>query len=307
MESLSREKLVRKNACLKDGGKVGNHRRRIKVTVKKENVKSLTKRQSVTAKLRVNSSRRKGMSDGLLQCRLEERPSKRWTVKKILQLNKLDAKFNEGHEDDYFSSKSNSRRKCGKKLWTGKLLPDDDQSSDEEELSLKQTPVGQTVDHKDFDNSAEKEDNFKKTMEEHSEVKEFVEESKVEGSASPSHWCSAVASYTLEANNRRNHKTSKKAEWRSPSPSVLTEKQHAAFQARKLKEINNRKGKSRKTYLVRCLQEDFVKKENSGSFGAVPNCKKTDFGSLLTQIKCFAMQKEEECSESEVEEYFSEL
>ena len=128
-----------------------------------------------------------------------ERPSKRWTVKKILQLNKLDAKFNEGHEDDYFSSKSNSRRKCGKKLWTGKLLPDDDQSSDEEELSLKQTPVGQTVDHKDFDNSAEKEDNFKKTMEEHSEVKEFVEESKVEGSASPSHWCSAVASYTLEA------------------------------------------------------------------------------------------------------------
>ena len=32
-----------------------------------------------------------------------------------------------------------------------------------------------------------------------------------------------------------------------------------------------------------------------------------DFGSLLTQIKCVAMQKEEECSESEVEEYFSEL
>ena len=126
---------MRKNACLKDGGKVGNHRRRIKVTVKKENVKSLTKRQSVTAKLRVKSSKRKGMSDGLLQCRLEERPSKRWTVKKILQLNKLDAKFNEGHEDDYFSSKSNSRRKCGKKLWTGKLLPDDDQSSDEEEKS----------------------------------------------------------------------------------------------------------------------------------------------------------------------------
>jgi len=297
-------------------------------------------------KFTVKGSRRKQRGErGLLKCSFGGRALKLRTVK---QMKHFASKYDEGHEDDYFTTRLRSRRKHGK-LWQGRLLADEESSADEadededeadgEEKLLKQTSVGQTlrgsVKCQAFENAAEEETKGKtKTLEEdavqkkammqHYEVKEHVEVTKTSGSVSPSHWCSAVASYTLKSSKKRLQDTPKKAEWRSPSPSLLTEKQHAAFQARKLKEINSRKGKLRKKNLVKCLQKDFakevfvkkddfskevsVKKESTGFLGpAQGNFRKTrlDFVKLLSQTNCVAKQKEEECSESESEEYFS--
>ena len=294
-------------------------------------------------KFRVKSSRKQRSKEGLLKCSWGGRALKLRTAK---QLKSFATQFNEGYEDDYFTSKLRSRRNHGK-LWKGRLLADEESSADEadeyedeadgEEKLLKQTSVGQTLSGtakcRAFENAAEEETKgetleedavHKKAMEQHYEVKEQVDVIKTLGSVSPSHWCSAVASYTLNSAKKRLQDTPKKAEWRSPSPSLLTEKQHAAFQARKLKEINSRKGKSRKKNLVKCLQKDFakevfvkkddfakeesVKKESTGFLGpAQGNFRKTglDFVKLLSQTNCVAKQKEEECSESESEEYFS--
>jgi len=297
-------------------------------------------------KFTVKESRRKQRGErGLLKCSFGGKALKLRTVK---QMKHFASKYDEGHEDDYFTTRLRSRRKHGK-LWQGRLLADEESSADEadededeadgEEKLLKQTSVGQTlrgsVKCQAFENAAEEETKGKtKTLEEdavqkkammqHYEVKEHVEVTKTSGSVSPSHWCSAVASYTLKSSKKRLQDTPKKAEWRSPSPSLLTEKQHAAFQARKLKEINSRKGKLRKKNLVKCLQKDFakevfvkkddfskevsVKKESTGFLGpAQGNFRKTrlDFVKLLSQTNCVAKQKEEECSESESEEYFS--
>ena len=75
--------------------------------------------------------------------------------------------------------------------------------------------------------------------------------------------------------------------------------------------------------LVKCLQKDFVKEvfvkehdfakevsvkeDSSEMIGLAHNRKKTglNFVKLLSQINCVAKQREEECSESESEEYFS--
>ena len=162
----------------------------------------------------------------------------------------------------------------------------------------------------------------RKAMEQHIEVKGPVKMGKNLGNTSPSHWCSAVASYTSKA-ARTRHDTPKL--WRSPSPRMWTEKQHAVFQSRKLKEINGRNGKSRKMNLVKCLQKDFIKEElcvKKGDFVSEVSVKKGGigllgsaqswqletgggFGGLLAQINCAVEQKEEDCSGSECEEYFS--
>jgi len=290
-------------------------------------------------KFTVKESRRKQRGErGLLKCSFGGRALKLRTVK---QMKHFASKYDEGHEDDYFTTRLRSRRKHGK-LWQGRLLADEESSADEadededeadgEEKLLKQTSVGQTligtVKCQAFENAAEEETKgkalegdalLKKAME------QVVDVVKTPGSVSPSHWCSAVASYTLVSSKKRMQDTPKKAEWRSPSPSLLTEKQHAAFQARKLKEINSRTGKSRKKSLVKCLQKDFVnevfvkkydfakevsvKEESSELIGLAHNCGKTglDLVKLLSQTNCVAKQKEEECSESESEEYFSDL
>ena len=293
-------------------------------------------------KFRVKSSRKQRSKEGLLKCSWGGRVLKLRTAK---QMKNLATKFNEGHEDDYFATKLRSRRKHVK-LWEGKLLADEESSADEadededeadrEDTSSKQSSFGQilrgTVEWQAFQNAAGEETKGEtleedvvqnKAMEQHYEVKEQVEVTKTLGSVSPSHWCSAVASYTLKSSKKRLQDTPKKAEWCSPSPSLLTEKQHAIFQARKLKEINSRTGKSRKMNLVKCLQKDFVKevfvkeydfakevsvKEDSSELiGLAHNCRKTglDIVKLLSQTNCVAKQKEEECSESESEEYFS--
>jgi len=245
--------------------------------------------------------------------------------------------FSEGDEDDYFATKLRSRRKFDR-FWKGRLLADEESSADEAEegdIFSKLTSLKETVECKPFENPAVEESaacDMGKTLEEdgvqrkamakHFEVKGPVKVAKNLGNVSPSPWCCAVASYTSKAYKTRMHGTPKL--WRSPSPSLLTEKQHAAFQSRKLKEINSRKGKSRKTNLVKCLQKDFakevfvkkddfasevsVKKCGIGFLGFADNCMETrrGFGALLAQINCDSKQKEGDCSESDCEEeYFS--
>ena len=246
----------------------------------------------------------------------------------------------EGHEDDYFATKLRSRWKFGR-FWKGRLLADEESSSDEEEegdIFSKPTSMGQslkeTVESKPFEilgveestaydmgKTLEEDGVQRKAMGKHFEVKGPVKVTENLGNVSPSPWCCAVASYTSKASRARMHGTPKL--WRSPSPSLVTEKQHAAFQSRKLKEINSRIGKSRKTNLVKCLQKDFdeevfvkkedfasdvsVKKCSIGFLASADNCMETGrgFGALLAQINCAIKQKEGDCSESECEEYFS--
>ena len=267
---------------------------------------------------------------GMVKCSLGGKVFKIRTTKQKQMKNKkhLVSKFDEGRNDDYFATRKR-RRKFGW-FWKGKLLPDKGSSSDEadEDDQLSELTFVEQSKKEDPEEKDSMAYGVRKILEENSVQRQAVDQTfEVKGpqkmgrsfvNVSPSHWCSAVASYNSRV-ARMRHGTPKL--WRSPSPRLWTEKQHAAFQSRKLKEISSRNGKSRNVNLVKCLQKEFNKEEvfvkkddivsmEKGGNGSAQSWQlKTGggFGGLLAKINCAVVQKEEDCSGSECEEYFSDM
>jgi len=307
------------------------------VQVGKKNLACREYVKQFNVKFRVKSSRKeRGVAQKLLKSSLGGKAVKLRVVKQMMHKKHLAS--SKGHEDDYFATNFRRRRKFGW-LWKGRLLADEESSSDEADegdelpnLTSVGQPPKETVECKPFEYTAleesapcgmgktqEKDIVQRKAMEEKFEGQGPVKVVRSRGnvSLSPSPWCSAAASYTSKATRRRINGTPKL--WRSPSPTLLTEKQHAAFQSRKLKEINN----VRKTNLVKCLQKDFVgevsvkkddfvsevsvKKDGIGFLTSADNWMEigAGLGALLAEINCTVERKEKDCSDSECEEYFS--
>ena len=249
--------------------------------------------------------------------RMGQRPSgfyrkglakRKMTGKQMLIEKQLASAFNKDHEDDYFDTKLRKSWGSGN-LWKVKLLTD--QSWDEAQP---------------LPNHAEEQETSPAFKSEEARESKFPVLVDQKESVSPSHWCSAVASFSWKTRGRKKRieeDTPRHARWQSPSPRRWNEKQQSTFQARKLKEIiNHKKGNLRKINLVRSLQLDFdkvptVKKNTTGPLGPSGQnrdangnfeIKKNHFEPLVELVRsCLDSPKEEESLTSDCEEYFSDI
>jgi len=232
---------------------------------------------------------------------------RKMTGKQMLIEKQLASAFNKDHEDDYFDTNFRKRWGCGN-LCKVKLLTD--QSWDEAQP---------------LPNHAEEQETSPAFKSEEARESKFSVLVDQKDSVSPSHWCSAVASFSWETRGRKKgieEDTPRHAQWQSPSPRRWNEKQRSTFQARKLKEIIHHKTGMRKVNLVRALQMDFdkepiVKKNTTGPLDSSGQnrdvngnikIKKNHFESLVEKVRSsLDRPKEEESLNSDCEEYFSDI